>query len=406
MTVNKAILATHSTYFRNLWFLEFGDKHKNPVDFSHLPVDCAHFCSFIESFYGKPFPLNESNVYELFYLAHYFLVDKMIEQVATHLKTHSINWAWLNPFIAEASKRNDLRALQFIAPFLPTVSDLSTDDIMNLSTAGFKTMAKYCTSKQSLSWFIGSIVESIHNQDFDLNEFSIILNSCPIGALSSQHWDEFLFVPLQEVEELEDDLKTFWCSRVKQLTKDELHKQKRVIDELKTNLTEIQTIYQSKTNRFSQTRKHWDLEVSQHNQRVAVATGSGGCIVKNILGEDPLIPGMIYNWKLRYQGYISGLVVGVIDESRFDTGGHCSANAHCFYNNGSVCGCLSGDHQQWKPNELLQVNVNLIDYTITIKTMGISTIRLSGYLPRLRSGHYYYSYARLCFPNHVLEMVE
>ncbi|KAL0239830.1 hypothetical protein GEMRC1_009938 [Eukaryota sp. GEM-RC1] len=74
--VNKSVLAAHSTYFRSLWILEFGDKLDNPIDFSHLPVTSNNFFLFLKSFFGKSFNLNESNAYNYFYLVHYFQVDK------------------------------------------------------------------------------------------------------------------------------------------------------------------------------------------------------------------------------------------------------------------------------------------------------------------------------------------
>ncbi|KAL0251752.1 hypothetical protein GEMRC1_001192 [Eukaryota sp. GEM-RC1] len=178
--VNKSVLAVHSTYFRSLWFLEFGDKLENPIDFSHLPVDSDNFFAFLKSFFGKSFTLNESNAYNFFYLVHYFQVDKLIHHVENHLNTHLVTWAWLKPFIKEASERNDLRALDFIGPFFSKIDDLLIDDVMAITTEGFKTLVKYCTCTESLSWFIKSMVESILNQDFDFKEFVNVLNSFSI----------------------------------------------------------------------------------------------------------------------------------------------------------------------------------------------------------------------------------
>ncbi|KAL0251242.1 hypothetical protein GEMRC1_000455 [Eukaryota sp. GEM-RC1] len=182
--VNKFILAAHSTYFRSLWFLEFGDRDENPIDFSHLPVDSNNFLAFIKSFFGQSFVLDEINAYDFYYLVHYFQVDKLIVQVENHLNTNLMTWAWLKPFIKEADERNDLRALEFVGPFFSKIDDLVIDDVMAITTEGLQTLSKYCTSTQSQSWFVKSMVESILNQNFDLNEFSIILNSYSIEAFS------------------------------------------------------------------------------------------------------------------------------------------------------------------------------------------------------------------------------
>ncbi|KAL0251099.1 hypothetical protein GEMRC1_000313 [Eukaryota sp. GEM-RC1] len=174
--VPRIILAAHSTYFRSLWFLEFGDRDENPIDFSHLPVDSNNFLAFIKSFFGRSFTLNENNAYDFYFLVHYFQVDKLIVQVENYLNTNLITWAWLKPFIKEADERNDLRALEFVGPFFSKIDDLVIDDVMAITTEGLKTLCKYCTSTQSQSWFVKSMVESILNHSFDLNEFLNVLN--------------------------------------------------------------------------------------------------------------------------------------------------------------------------------------------------------------------------------------
>ncbi|KAL0252134.1 hypothetical protein GEMRC1_001346 [Eukaryota sp. GEM-RC1] len=149
--VNKSVLAAHSIYFRSLWFLEFGDKLENSIDFSHLPVDSDNFLAYLKSFFGKSFTLNESNAYNFFYLVHYFQVDKLIHHVENHLNTHLVTWAWLKPFIKEANERNDLRALEFFGPFSSKIDDLVIDDVMTITTEGSKILSKFCLSTHQLS---------------------------------------------------------------------------------------------------------------------------------------------------------------------------------------------------------------------------------------------------------------
>ncbi|KAL0251150.1 hypothetical protein GEMRC1_000364 [Eukaryota sp. GEM-RC1] len=90
----------------------------------------------------------------------------------------------------------------------------------------------------------------------------------------------------------------------------------------------------------------------------------------------------------------------------FSVDGDLHTSAHCFHNYGTgVWGCLSGNKVKWNPGELLEINVNLINHTSTIKSVSNSSINLTGTLPQLSSGNYY-PYARLCRGNHVLEIVE
>ncbi|KAL0252168.1 hypothetical protein GEMRC1_001380 [Eukaryota sp. GEM-RC1] len=95
------------------------------------------------------------------------------------------------------------------------------------------------------------MVESILNHTLDLNELLNILNSCSIEALSFQQWDEFLFVPLKDVEALEVDLMKFLFTRVKNLYFDSLVKEvsefreensdlPTKVSELTTKITEVE----------------------------------------------------------------------------------------------------------------------------------------------------------------------
>ncbi|KAL0251462.1 hypothetical protein GEMRC1_000675 [Eukaryota sp. GEM-RC1] len=82
--------------------------------------------------------------------------------------------------------------------------------------------------------------------------------------------------------------------------------------------------------RFSQTRKHSQLQVSGDRKRVVFGSGSFG--FRNILGQDPIYPGNNYTWKLRYQGDTDNLWVGVIDESKFSVDSGCYMDAHGTFN--------------------------------------------------------------------------
>ncbi|KAL0249342.1 hypothetical protein GEMRC1_004574 [Eukaryota sp. GEM-RC1] len=203
----------------------FGDRDENPIDFSHLPVSSHNFFSFIRSFYGQSFSLNESNAYHFYYLTHYFQDEKLTDFIESNLNTQLVTWAWLKPFVQEADERNDLRALQFVGPFLSKIDDVLIDDVMAMTADGFKQLCKYCVTPQTQSWFITSMLESILNHSFDLTEFLNILNSCSIEALSFQQWDELLYVPLKDVEELKSDLMKFLLTNVKNVCVDTVVKE-------------------------------------------------------------------------------------------------------------------------------------------------------------------------------------
>ncbi|KAL0252179.1 hypothetical protein GEMRC1_001391 [Eukaryota sp. GEM-RC1] len=157
--------------------------------------------------------------------------------------------------------------------------------------------------------------------------------------------------------------------------------------------------------RFSQTNKHSQSQVSGDRKRVVFGSGCDS-EDRNFLAEDPLLPGNVYTWKLRYQGDSINLFVGVIDESKFVVDGGSDRNAHCFSNDGgTVYGCLPRNYSRWNPGELLEINVNLVNYTLKIMSVSNSSINLTGTLPRLSSGNYY-PFASFYYSDHGLEIVE
>ncbi|KAL0251563.1 hypothetical protein GEMRC1_000776 [Eukaryota sp. GEM-RC1] len=168
--------------------------------------------------------------------------------------------------------------------------------------------------------------------------------------------------------------------------------------------TEVSSsVPQSNLINFFRTRRYSLFQAIGRKTTASVEPNSG---YKNILGEDPLLPGNEYTWKLRYRGRDRYLFVGVIDESKFKVDGYWSWEwAHCFENDGDrIRGCLSGIKNKWNAGELLEISANLITYTLTIKTVGSPYINLTGTLPRLRSGNYY-PFALLGKSDHVLQVV-
>ncbi|KAL0229502.1 hypothetical protein GEMRC1_014119 [Eukaryota sp. GEM-RC1] len=141
------------------------------------------------------------------------------------------------------------------------------------------------------------------------------------------------------------------------------------------------SVTQSNLIKFSNTRKHSELQVSPDQLKVSVV--GDGSRIRNIVSAEPLLPGNDYTWKLRYKGPNQSLVVGVIEESMFKIDGDCFENCQGLFNGGGeVLGYLSGNPAQWKPGELLEINVNLISNKLTIKSIRNSSIDLTGSLEK------------------------
>ncbi|KAL0249480.1 hypothetical protein GEMRC1_004712 [Eukaryota sp. GEM-RC1] len=188
--------------------------------------------------------------------------DKLVGHIETHLNTHLVTWAWLKPFIKEATQQNDLNALEFAGLFFSNIDDLLIDDVVVMSAEGLKTLSEYCISKQSRLWFIKSLANSVLNHDFRSNEFSNILNNFPVEALSFQEWDQLLFLPLKYVDEFEAVLMKFLFTRVKDVCVASLVKENTILSTYVTKLeTEIEKL-KRKMIKFSQTNKHSQLQVS------------------------------------------------------------------------------------------------------------------------------------------------
>ncbi|KAL0235656.1 hypothetical protein GEMRC1_002238 [Eukaryota sp. GEM-RC1] len=131
------------------------------------------------------------------------------------------------------------------------------------------------------------------------------------------------------------------------------------------------------------------------------ATGPSGA--HNILGDSPLLPGKVYNWKVRIQGPSgSGAAVGVIDRSMFVADRYVDSKAHCIRHTGTTYGCLSKGSDGWKNNEVLEITVNMITNLMTIKSTTHS-LNTSGNLP---SGSNYYPFFYGCQSGHQFELIE
>ncbi|KAL0235769.1 hypothetical protein GEMRC1_002351 [Eukaryota sp. GEM-RC1] len=221
LQVNKNILASNSQFFRSLWYLEFEDKYENPLNFSHLKI-----------MYGFQVDVTQNNSYDLFYLAHYFMVEKLVNKVEQILFENFHDMTWIEEFLSRADENQDLRAIEFVGPFLDKVKDINVANEINLSACSIKLLTKVCTTNQSLSWMIRSVVCSIKNSNFELSHLSNILNLANVNLLSFKEWEEFILSPLSDIPELEQTLKDFTFDQLKVIYFDSLLNENK---ELKNN---------------------------------------------------------------------------------------------------------------------------------------------------------------------------
>ncbi|KAL0242712.1 hypothetical protein GEMRC1_005275 [Eukaryota sp. GEM-RC1] len=212
--VNRSVLALNCNFFRDLWFLDFKDKHEYSLDLSNLPVSPSSFTSFIHSVYGQDAEINSHNAYEIYYLSHYFKCDALSSQITSTLNSSLLNSQYLSSFISKANKEDDLRALLFAGPFIQKVSSLTT---LCLSTSFLVSINEheFCGSKESLCWFVKCLVKSIEEDSFDCSELEATLNSLKIELIGWNDWNDLLLSPLEKFEKLESILMKFHFKRLR-----------------------------------------------------------------------------------------------------------------------------------------------------------------------------------------------
>ncbi|KAL0228783.1 hypothetical protein GEMRC1_013403 [Eukaryota sp. GEM-RC1] len=121
---------------------------------------------------------------------------------------HRKYYQYLSSFIYRANKQDDLRALLFAGPIIKNVSSLP---LLCLSTSFLVSINEneVCRSRESLCWFIKSLVKSIEEDFFDCSELEDVLNSIKIDLLEWNDWNELLLVPLESFENYKEILKKF-----------------------------------------------------------------------------------------------------------------------------------------------------------------------------------------------------
>ncbi|KAL0251790.1 hypothetical protein GEMRC1_001002 [Eukaryota sp. GEM-RC1] len=229
--VNRNVLALNCKFFHDLWHLDFCDKHENPLDLSNLPVSTSSLTTFFRSLYGQDAEITKDNAYDLFYLSHYFKCDALSSQITSSLNSSLVDSQYLSTFISEANKVDDLRALLFAGPFIQKVSSfpplcLSTSYLVSINENEF------CGSKESLCWFVRSLVKSIEDDSFDCSELEGVLNSIKIDLFDWNDWNELLLEPLEIFENCKEVLMKFHQERLRVQYFEKLVSEKNIFKKL------------------------------------------------------------------------------------------------------------------------------------------------------------------------------
>ncbi|KAL0209799.1 hypothetical protein P9112_009883 [Eukaryota sp. TZLM1-RC] len=139
---------------------------------------------------------------------------------------------------------------------------------------------------------------------------------------------------------------------------------------------------------FSKEFKHDKVFVSD-NGLVAESGGGGG--YQQIRGDKPLKHGSVHKWRVRYQGDDGGFAIGVIAGKKFDSSRFNHSDVYGCHNGSGEPFNTSGTTSQWKQGDVIEITVDLVNYTINLKEVGSGYIDLNGELPRL-DGDFYYPY--------------
>ncbi|KAL0246270.1 hypothetical protein GEMRC1_007482 [Eukaryota sp. GEM-RC1] len=209
LQVNKSILAINSEYFQSLWYDECSEQHEGPTDLSHLKVTETTLVSFIKALYGFPIDVTETTAYDLWYLAHYFQVEKLVTQIEQILDQNFTTWSWLEGFLLQADENDNVQALEFGGPFVEKTIDFDLKTEVNLNTTSIKLLTKFCDNSQLQSWLVRALVTSIKNSKFEISQFSEFLNLFSLNVFSFKQWEQLLFSPLNDIKELEQLLIEF-----------------------------------------------------------------------------------------------------------------------------------------------------------------------------------------------------
>ncbi|KAL0228950.1 hypothetical protein GEMRC1_013570 [Eukaryota sp. GEM-RC1] len=426
--VNRNVLALNCKFFHDMWYMEFKDKHETSLDLSNLPVSASSLITFLRSLYGQDANITVESAYDIFYLSHYFKCDILSFQITSALNSSLLDTQYLSNFISNANKIDDLRALLFAGPFLQKVSSfpplcLSTSFLVSLNENEF------CGSKESLCWFVKSLVKSIEEDSFDCSELEGVLNKVKIDLIEWNDWNDLLLSPLEVFGNCKEILMKFHSERLRkhffdQLVSDNQNTQKinaeiqQKLDSLLLEKQKIETINmeiqhkldcllkENEALTFNQSKKdneqlitissstpmsfaplysHSDIVISNSGKRISFR-GSHG--YRSILGDKPLVKGGVYKWKVRYQ---SNWVVsiGIVPLQNFNSSLDMSDMTNSKYIwSDNYKGNLSGSFSKWKTGDVLELTADMQNNTFSIKEINSGYIDMSTHFDEVDDDYY------------------
>ncbi|KAL0245095.1 hypothetical protein GEMRC1_009175 [Eukaryota sp. GEM-RC1] len=238
-SVIKSVLASNSQYFFSLWFMVFGDRFENPLDFSHLPISSESFSTFISSFFGNSIDLTSSNVYDIFYLATYFQCPHLKTTLMEILPSKMINWEWCSKFLKKCVEQEDLRGLKFVGDFLNEIDNLDQKSEFVFPFVFLQSLLEFCTSSSSFKWYLKSLVASVKSETIISEELSEILTLVDVNLLTFKNWDELFLNPLENISNLEEVLMKFHFKQLRPIFFESIISENLTLKEQLVQTTEL-----------------------------------------------------------------------------------------------------------------------------------------------------------------------
>ncbi|KAL0235458.1 hypothetical protein GEMRC1_002040 [Eukaryota sp. GEM-RC1] len=197
LNVHRVVLASSSTYFRDLWTVGWKDQEDTTLCFNHLPVSSYAFISFFNFFYGLPIALDKDNFYDMFYLSRYFKVVDLQSLCGTLLtQKQSSEPDFLSPSVKSATEHSDCHFLSLL-DFSKVLLQSNNDPVVATSTV-FQYFLNNLVTPKLLEWYLQSVQLSCLDQNWTSEELHHCLGF-PADLLESVSVYQLLIHPLGHV---------------------------------------------------------------------------------------------------------------------------------------------------------------------------------------------------------------